>query len=293
MSGGACLDLLHLGLEGAIACYVIDTAEPTIVDPGPTTTLDRLLAGLQGQGIGPDDLRHVLLTHIHLDHAGATGDLVRLFPNARVHVHEDGASHLVDPERLVASTRRTFGDRHDELWGDVKPVPTDRIEAWRPGEPGPWRGLRPVPTPGHISHHLAYLDERDGTLYAGDVMGIVHAGGPTHPPTPPPAVDLLAWARTLTEIRAIGPERFGATHFGLHGDVPGRAAQLQERLDALEARVRRALDEGDDTDAEAFDREVRAELAPYMGEERVNLYFDMFSAAIDWRGVAFYVERNP
>jgi hypothetical protein len=105
-------------------------------------------------------------------------------------------------------------------------------------------------------------------------------------------VDLRAWARTLDEIEAIAPERFGATHFGLHGDVPGRAAQLRERLDALEARVRRALDEGDDTDAQAFDSEVRAELAPYMGEERVHLYFDMFSAAIDWRGVAFYVERN-
>lgn len=293
MSPPVSLDLLHRGLEGAICCYVLDAPEPTIVDPGPTTTLDRLVDGLAAAGVGPRDLRHVLLTHIHLDHAGATGRLLEVFPDAAVHVHEDGASHLVDPVKLVASTRRTFGDLHDELWGDVKPVPEDRIRAWRPGEPGPWPGLRPVATPGHISHHVAYLDEREGTLFSGDAMGIVHGDGPTHPPTPPPAVDLRAWARTLAEIRAIGPERFGATHFGMHGDVQGRALQLQERLDALEARVRKALAAGDESDAAVFEQEVRAELAPHAGAERVNRYFDMFSAANDWQGVAFYLRRNP
>lgn len=293
MNGPACLDLRHLGFDGAIACYVFDALEPTIADPGPTTTLDRLVEGLAERGVAAKDLRHILLTHVHLDHAGATGHLVELFPNATVHVHEDGASHMVDPERLVASTRRTFGEAHDRLWGEVKPVPQDRVRAWRPGEKGPWPGLRPLATPGHISHHLAYLDERDGTLVAGDAMGIVHQGGPTHTPTPPPAVDLRAWAGTLAEIRAVGPERFAATHFGIYGDVEGRALQLQERLDALEARVRRALDEGDESDAEAFEREVREELAPYMGEERVNLYFDIYPAAIDWAGVAFYARRNP
>lgn len=288
-----CIDLHHLDLEGAIACYLVDVDEPTIIDPGPTTTLDGLVAQLAGHGVGPKDLRHIALTHIHLDHAGATGHLVEHFPNAIVHVHEDGASHMVDPTRLVASTRRTFGDAHDRLWGEMRPVAADRIQAWHGGAGSVWPGLRPIPTPGHIQHHLAYLDERDGTLFSGDSMGIVLGGGPTHPATPPPSVDLRAWDGTLAEISAIGPERFGATHFGLHGDVPGRVAQMAGVLAALEGRVRIALEEGDRTDADRFNEETIEALAPFMGEEDVTKYFEMFPAATDWAGVAFYLERNP
>lgn len=294
MNNHICIDLEHLDLDGAIACYLVDGDEPTIVDPGPSTTLDRLVAELGEHGVGRDDLRHILLTHIHLDHAGATGHLVERFPRATVHVHEDGASHMVDPERLVSSTRRTFGELHDRLWGEVKPVPADRIEVWRPGEVGTQPILRPIATPGHISHHVAYLDEEDGTLFAGDSMGIALSGGPQHPPTPPPAVNLPDWRRTLDEIERIGPERFGATHFGLYDDVEARRAQLLERLNALEDRVRAAIEAGEEVeDAERFEREVREELAPYMGEDRVNRYFDMFPARTDWAGVAFYVKRNP
>lgn len=293
MNDHVCIDLQHLELDGAIACYLIDAVEPTIIDPGPTTTVDRLVEQLGARGVGSGDLRHIVLTHIHLDHAGATGHLLDRFPNASVYVHVDGASHMVDPERLVASTRRTFGDLHDRLWGEVKPVPEDRIRVWRDGETGPVNGLRALSTPGHIAHHLAYLDESDGTLFSGDSMGIALSGGPQHPPTPPPAVNLPDWARTLEEIGQIGPERFGATHFGFHEDVEARRVQLKERLAALEARVRAALADGDDSDAARFDQEVREELAPFMGEERVNRYFDMFPASTDWAGVAFYVERNP
>lgn len=294
MSKLECIDLVHLGLEGAIACYLIDAEEPTIVDPGPTTTLDRLVEQLAERGVGPDDLRHVMLTHVHLDHAGSTGHLVERFPRAVVHVHEDGASHMVDPERLVASTRRTFGDAHDRLWGDVKPVPVARVRGWRLGEAGPWKGLRPVSTPGHISHHLGYLDEREGTLFAGDSMGIVLGEGPTHPATPPPAVDLRAWEETLREIEVMDPERAAVTHFGVHGGVSARREQLAARLSALEARVRAAMEAGEEeADAARFDEEVREELAPYMGREEVDRYFDMFSAATDWAGVAFYLKRNP
>ena len=293
MSAPTCIDLVHLGLEGAIACYLIDAEEPTIVDPGPTTTLERLAEQLRGHGIDRDGLRHIVLTHVHLDHAGATAGVCELFPKATVHVHEDGAEHMADPERLVASTRRTFGDAHDRLWGEMKPVPASRIQAWREGDAGPWSSLRPVPTPGHIAHHPAFLDERDGTLYAGASMGIVLAGGPTHTATPPPSVDLRAWSDTLTEIAAIGPERFGVTHFGIHEEVAKRCAQLRERLSALEARVRAALARGDEDDAERFSEEVRQELAPHMGADNVKRYFDMFPGSIDWTGVAFYLKRNP
>jgi len=294
MNDHQCIDLEHLDLEGAIACYLVGGPEPTIIDPGPTTTLERLIDELAVRGVGPNDLRHVLLTHIHLDHAGATGHLLDQFPRARVFVHEDGASHMVDPGRLVSSTRRTFGDLHDRLWGEVKPVDVNRLDVWREDGPRRVAGLRPISTPGHISHHLAYLDERDGTLFSGDSMGIALSGGPQHPPTPPPAVNLPDWSRTLQEIGEIGPERFGATHFGVHEDVEERRMQLIERLDALEARVRKAIDEGrEDEDAAAFEREVREELGPFMGEDRVNRYFDMFPAATDWAGVMFYIKRNP
>lgn len=293
MSGTVCLDLNHLDLAGAIAAYLLTGDEPTVVDPGPATTLPALLEGLRGVGVGADDLRHVVLTHVHLDHAGATGRLLDLFPRAVVHVHADGAPHMVDPTRLVASTRRTFGEAHDRLWGDVRPVPPDRIRPLEPGAAGPWPGLRAVATPGHIAHHLAYLDERDGTLFSGDAMGIILAeGAPTHPPTPPPAIDLPAWHGTLGRIAAVAPERFGATHFGFHGDVPGRVEQLRTRLVALERRVRQAMASGDEADGARYDREVRDELAPYLGREEVERYFDMFTATIDYAGVRFYLERN-
>jgi glyoxylase-like metal-dependent hydrolase (beta-lactamase superfamily II) len=294
MSNPECIDLVHLGLQGAIACYLVDAEEPTIVDPGPTTTVHHLVDQLAERGVGPNDLRHVMLTHVHLDHAGSTGHLVERFPEAVVHVHEDGASHMVDPARLVASTRRTFGDAHDRLWGEVKPVPAHRVRGWRQGEAGPWKGLRPVPTPGHIAHHLGYLDEREGTLFAGDAMGIVLGEGPTHPATPPPAVDLPAWQDTLREIGAMGPERVAVTHFGVHTDVEARRDQLAARLSALESRVRAAMEAGEEEqDAARFEEEVREELAPYIGREEVDRYFDMFSAATDWAGVAFYLKRNP
>jgi glyoxylase-like metal-dependent hydrolase (beta-lactamase superfamily II) len=295
VSGTTCIDLVHsgLGLEQAMAAYLVDADEPTLVDPGPTTTLDGLSEQLARHGVGPNDLRHVLLTHIHLDHAGATGHLLERFPRAVVHVHEDGAPHMMEPERLVASTRRTFGEAHDRLWGEMKPVPADRIRPWRPGDPGPWPGLRPLSTPGHIQHHVGFLDERDGTLLAGDAMGnVLSVGAPPLPPTPPPSVNLRAWRRTLQTIGEIGPERFGAGHFGLRSDVEACRTELLARIDALEERVRQALEQGNESDAQAYEAEVRSELASHMGEDRAALYLGLFSAANDWAGVAFYLNRN-
>jgi glyoxylase-like metal-dependent hydrolase (beta-lactamase superfamily II) len=288
------IDLEHMGLPGAIATYLVMGDEPMLVDPGPSTTLETLEGRLRDQGVRLEDIRHLLLTHVHLDHAGASGHLAGRVPALRVHVHVDGAPHVADPERLVASTRRTFGDAHDRLWGDVRPVPADRIRAWTPGEPGGLRHTRPFHTPGHIGHHVAWLDERTGTLLAGDAMGIViHPSAPVHPPTPPPTVDLEAWRTTLTLIGHVGPERFGAAHFGLHEDPHGRRMELQARLDAFEERVAVAMAEGRvEGDAEAYEEEVRSEQAAWLPRDRADRYFDTFRAAIDYRGMVRYLEKR-
>lgn len=287
-------DLEHLGLQGAIAAYLLDTPEPTLVDPGPTPCLPRLKRLLDEHGLPPSELRHLLLTHVHLDHAGAAGALAVENPRLRVHVHADGAPHMADPERLVASTRRTFGEAHDRLWGEVTPVPREQLRPWEPGDPGPLPGVRPVPTPGHIDHHLGYLDEHEGTLFAGDSMGIVLApDAPTHPPTPPPSLDLRAWHRTLDDLGSLDPERFAVTHFGVHDAFHDHRRQLDEALGLLEARVAEAMEDGEvDVEARRFEEEVRQRLSAFLPRERIDGYFDTFPAATDFRGVRFHLERR-
>ncbi len=308
------LDLELDGLEGAVSTYLLPEAEPALVDPGPSTTLDTLRTRLEEVGLGTGDLRHLLLTHVHLDHAGAAGHLVRENPRLRVWLHPGGAPHLADPARLVSSTRRTFTDAHDRLWGEVLPVPSDRIRpldrlpspgqpgrllgarggAGRSGAGGPGGGVRPVPTPGHIAHHLSWLHEPTGALLAGDALGILlHPEAPVHPPTPPPAVDVPAWLRSLDALAGRDFPLFGAAHFGLHGDLPGRALELADRLRGLERRVRAAEDAGEDQEAaaERYEEEVRREQSAHLPAERVERYFDTFGARTDWEGMVHHVRR--
>jgi glyoxylase-like metal-dependent hydrolase (beta-lactamase superfamily II) len=289
------LDLLHAGLEGAIGACLFTDPEPVLVDPGPASTLEALEEAARATGVPLADVRHLCLTHVHLDHAGAAGHLARRYPDLVVHVHVDAAAHLVDPERLVASTRRTFGEAHDRLWGDVVPVPASRLRVWRPGERGPLDWLRALPTPGHIAHHLAYLDERTGTLAAGDALGIIlHPDAPVHPPTPPPGVDLAAWADTLAEVARVGPEQAVVAHFGLHGRAVERALELSMALRRVGTRVAAALSAGTaDDDALRYEGEVRDRLAPFLSRERADRYFDTFTAAMDYAGVRRYLERTP
>ena len=286
------VDLEHLGLAGAISSYWIDGLEPSIVDPGPSTSLDGLERGLSGFGVGLSDIRHLLLTHVHLDHAGGTGHLVSRFPDLLVHVHLDAAPHMVDPERLVASTRRTFGEAHDRLWGDVLPVPKDRIRAWEPSTREPVAGVRAFATPGHIAHHVSYLDERDGVFVSGDALGVILApGAPTYPPTPPPAVDVPAWLETLERVEAIGPSAFGVSHFGLYDDFSGRVSEMRKRLVTCRDRVAAAMSAGDEDDRDVYEREVREAIAAFRPRDEVDAYFDTFSVALDWDGMRFHLER--
>jgi glyoxylase-like metal-dependent hydrolase (beta-lactamase superfamily II) len=221
------IDLHHQGHERTIASYVLDTDDgPAIFDCGPATTVEALKAGLSRQGLALSDVRHLLLSHIHLDHAGATGVLVREHPSLQVHVSEIGAPHLIDPSRLERSARRLYGDFFDTLWGELAPVPAENVHVV--GERV--LGLDCFPTPGHAEHHVCYLD-RDGTLYAGDAAGVrITPGRYVMPPTPPPEIDVDRWQQTIEEIERRAPERLALVHFGVFDDVQRHLAELRLEL---------------------------------------------------------------
>jgi glyoxylase-like metal-dependent hydrolase (beta-lactamase superfamily II) len=234
------LDLRHLGHERVIGVYVLETPEGhALLDCGPSTSVDELKFGLATRGLELHDVRHLLLSHIHLDHAGAAGVLVREHPDLQVHVSAVGAPHLADPSRLEHSARRLYGEDFDRLWGELAPVPEANLH-----EVGDTvLGLVCFPTPGHASHHVCYLDS-DGTLFAGDAVGVrIQPSDFVLPPTPPPEFDLAAWELTLSEIERRTPERVALIHFGVADDVGRHLAELRERLRAWTTAVGEGADE--------------------------------------------------
>jgi glyoxylase-like metal-dependent hydrolase (beta-lactamase superfamily II) len=244
------IDLQHLGRSRVIASYLLAGDEPALVDCGPASCLGALEEGLGEQGVAVEDLRHLLLTHIHLDHAGAAGALVRRNPRLQVHVSEIGAPHLVDPSRLEASVRRLYGEDFDRLWGELLPVPADNVQVV--GDRA--FGLEAWPTPGHASHHVTYLSE-DGTCYSGDVTGVVIAPSTVIAPVcPPPDVDLEAWNRSLDSIAERKPERLCLPHFGMVEEPAGHIERTRERLREWAARVRGGASEAEFV--EAAEREL-------------------------------------
>jgi glyoxylase-like metal-dependent hydrolase (beta-lactamase superfamily II) len=229
------LDLRHLGRERVIGSYLLETADGlALQDCGPASCVPELNARLAERGAKLKDIRHLLLSHIHLDHAGATGVLVREHPELQVHVSEVGAPHLVDPSRLERSARRLYGDDFDRLWGELAPVPEQNVHVV--GDET--LGLATFPSPGHAGHHVCYL-AGDGTLYAGDAAGVrIQPSEFVLPPTPPPEVDLEAWERTLDEIEARAPRRLALIHFGVAEDVERHLTELRTRLREWAERVR-------------------------------------------------------
>lgn len=223
------LDLRHQDAERVIGVYLLETEDGlALFDCGPSSCLGALKERLAEQGIALTDLRHLLLSHIHLDHAGAAGVLVREHPGLQVHVSGIGAPHLVDPTRLEASARRLYGETFDSLWGELAPVPAGNVHM--AGERVV--GLECFPAPGHASHHVCYAD-RDGTLYAGDAAGVrIAPDRVVWPVSPPPDVDVEAWERTLDEIESREPERLALIHFGLFDDVDYHLAETRRELRA-------------------------------------------------------------
>ena len=238
------IDLLHLGRDRVIAAHELDGG--VIVDPGPASCADALLDGLAAEP------RALLLTHIHLDHAGASGVLARRFAGLRIFVHEVGAPHLADPSKLLESAARLYGPDMDRLWGEVAPVPSERITALRGGESA--AGLEVAHTPGHASHHVAYLDRERGDAYVGDLAGVrIPPGGPTVVPTPPPDIHLEAWERSLELVEAWRPARLRLTHFGA-------VEPASEGIDAAREALARARERSRAGDRDAFMAALAAEL---------------------------------
>lgn len=238
------IDVEHLGRDRVICTYETHAG---IVDPGPTSSVERLLDELE------EEPRALLLTHIHLDHAGAAGVLCRRFPHLTVYVHERGARHLADPSRLLASAERLYGDDMDRLWGEFAPVPEERIVALAGGETIEG-GFKVAYTPGHASHHVSYLDEVTGEAYVGDVCGVRI---PPHeyviPPTPPPDIDVELWMQSLNLIAGWRPRALCLTHFGRFEDVDAHLERMREGL-ALRSEKARSLD------VAAFDEWSEAEV---------------------------------
>ncbi len=253
---GEPIDLLHGGAERTIGVYLLDTSEGlSLFDCGPSSCVTALKAGLAERGYELGDVKHLLLSHIHLDHAGAAGVLVREQPELTVWVSEIGAPHLVDPSRLERSARRLYGDSFDTLWGELAPVPEAnvRVAAERAV------GLEVFPAPGHASHHVIYVD--GATLYAGDAAGVrIQPSTSVLPPTPPPDIDVEGWYRTIEEIERRAPERLALIHFGVADDVSRHLTELRRRLDTWARRVEEGADE------EAFVAAAKADLPEDEGE---------------------------
>lgn len=254
------LDLLHQGAERVIGVYLVDTAEgPALFDCGPATCVPTLEERLREQGLALSDVRHLLLSHIHLDHAGAAGVLVRAHPDLQVHVSEIGAPHVVDPSRLERSARRLYGDTFDSLWGELVPVPEENVSIAH----GRVLGLECFPAPGHAGHHVAYLHD-DGTLYAGDAAGVrILPGRHILPVAPPPDVDVDAWYRTISEIERRAPERLALIHFGVVEEPGDHLERLRAELSRWAELVRSGGSEED------FIAEARRDLAASEGASPV------------------------
>ena len=272
------IDCRQLGRERVICCWQVGNV---LVDPGPTSCVENVLTALDGWVP-----KALLLTHIHLDHAGASGTLARLWPDLQVYVHEQGARHMIDPERLIASATRLYGDAMDTLWGAFEPVPAERLHVLHGGERLEIAGdaFDVAYTPGHAKHHVSYLHE--GTAFVGDTGGVrITPDAPVVPPTPPPDIDLEAWHRSLETIAAWQPERLAYTHFGSSSDVEGQLNDMHRRLDTWAQLAR-------EHPFEDYAEAVRAELVGASADGTMAAYMQAVPLDQSYAGLRRYWEKR-
>ena len=297
-SGLSYFDLNFMELPRIIATGVVHGAGGVaLVDPGPSSTLPRLRSALGAAGLSLDDITSILVTHIHLDHAGATGTLVRERPQIRVYVHEKGAPHMANPEKLLASATRLYGDAMGRLWGEVAPVPPASMKVLQGGE-RIVLGTRTFDveyTPGHASHHVSFFDRESGIAFVGDTAGVrLMHGGFVMPPTPPPDVDLDAWHHSLGLIDRWRPETLFLTHFGPSSPAGHHLSSLREHITLTSGLAKRSLArDGTDADREAwFADELRGELTRRMNAADAHAYEVAGRFDLNWRGLARYWRKK-
>jgi glyoxylase-like metal-dependent hydrolase (beta-lactamase superfamily II) len=277
------IDVHHMGRERVICCWELDGV---IIDPGPQSSEGTLI-----EALGGEPPRAIVLTHIHLDHAGATGSLVRRWPRTPVYVHERGAPHLIDPSRLWASASQLWPDDMDERWGETVPVPEENLMLVGDGDT--IFGMRVAYTPGHASHHVAYLHEDSGWAFVGDVAGVrVPPIDHTLMPTPPPDIDVEAWLDSLALVESWSPQTIAVTHFGAHEDVGAT-------LDEARTELRRWAEVARGTDEEEFERRFHADLRERITDAAALASVEQASdPRLEYAGLARYWrklgnERHP
>jgi glyoxylase-like metal-dependent hydrolase (beta-lactamase superfamily II) len=271
------IDVRHLGRERVIGCWEIDGV---LIDPGPTSSMENLIAALDGQ-----EPRALLLTHIHLDHAGASGSLVRRWPDLPVYVHERGARHLADPSKLLASAKRLYGDEMERLWGEVAPVPAENLKPLSGGEEV--LGFRVAYTPGHASHHVSYLHPPSGRAFVGDTAAVcIPPSDFVMPPTPPPDIDIELWEESINRILDWEPASLGLTHF----DAVERPA---EHLELVRERLRQQAELARELSAEEFERRIREQVAERTDAESARAMLQAVPPEQQWAGLdRYWVKRG-
>jgi glyoxylase-like metal-dependent hydrolase (beta-lactamase superfamily II) len=265
------IDVRHLGRERVIGCWELDGV---LIDPGPTSSMDNLI-----EALGGEQPRALLLTHIHLDHAGAAGNLVRRWPELPVYVHERGARHLADPTKLLASAERLYGDQMERLWGEVAPVPEANLNPLRGGEE--IFGFRVAYTPGHASHHVSYLHP-SGRAFVGDTAAVrIPPSNWVLPPTPPPDIDLELWEDSIDGILDWGPDSLGLTHFG-EVDRP------EAHFEVVRERLREQGELARELSAEEFESRLRERTAEAADEETAKALLQAVPPEQQWAGLDRY-----
>lgn len=293
------VDLNFLGVPEIIATAVLQgSSGVALVDPGPSTSLQNLKGSLRRQGIEIKDVTQILLTHIHLDHAGVTGTLVRENPSIDVFVHERGAPHMIEPSKLMASARRLYGEDMDRLWGDFLPVPADRVRVLKGEERivAGGRELEVAYTPGHASHHVTFFDPSSRIAFVGDTAGIRRRELPyIMPATPPPDIDLDAWSVTEDRILSWDPDTLFLTHFGPFHSARAHFQDMTARMAMWSAIVRRLLADSsldDEQRLRAFVAEALLDMKRKIGEYEAEQYSRAGRLDYSWQGLSRYWKKK-
>ena len=292
------LDDHWMGRPRSIATALLESdGHRAIVDPGPGSTIDTLRRELGARGVSVNDLDAILLTHIHLDHAGSSGALVRENPRVAVYVHKLGAPHMMDPAKLLASAARLWPNNLDELFGEVLPVPESNLRILEGGETIALgsRKIEVAYTPGHASHHVSYFDSLQGVAFVGDTTGIRIEGHPyVMPATPPPDIDLRLWDSSFATILERQPQRLFLTHFGFSEDPAAHIAQFRERLhrwmETTEKILRTA--KSDSGAMESFMAAMRAEIGQQLPPEEVEQYVGTAGLNLSFLGLARHARKR-